>query len=69
LIADPILLGHPTIKAAPRYLGIEVDTAIEIAEKIDIQVRGALPSIADAVAAPVASPLAVVPMAASGIDR
>jgi hypothetical protein len=30
------LLGHTKIESAVRYLGIEVDDAIEIAEKIDI---------------------------------
>ncbi|WP_291173997.1 hypothetical protein [Hyphomicrobium sp.] len=31
-----LLLGHIKIEIAVRYLGIEVDDAIEIAEKIDI---------------------------------
>ena len=31
-----LLLGHSKIKSTVRYLGIEVDDAIEIAEKIDI---------------------------------
>ena len=30
------LLGHSKIESTVRYLGIEVDDAIEIAEKIDI---------------------------------
>jgi site-specific recombinase XerC len=30
------LLGHLNIESTVRYLGIEVDDAIEIAEKIDI---------------------------------
>jgi hypothetical protein len=30
------LLGHSGIEGAVRYLGIEIDDAIEIAEKIDI---------------------------------
>lgn len=30
------LLGHSKIESAVRYLGIEVDDVIEIAEKIDI---------------------------------
>ena len=30
------LVGHPKIESTVRYLGIEVDDAIEIAEKIDI---------------------------------
>jgi len=29
-------LGHTKIESTVRYLGIEVDDAIEIAEKIDI---------------------------------
>ena len=29
-------VGHPKIESTVRYLGIEVDDAIEIAEKIDI---------------------------------
>jgi hypothetical protein len=29
-------LGHSKIESTVRYLGIEVDDAIEIAEKIDI---------------------------------
>ena len=31
-----VLLGHTKIESTVRYLGIEVDDAIEIAEKIDI---------------------------------
>lgn len=31
-----LLLGHSKIEGPVRYLGIEVDDAIEIAEKIDI---------------------------------
>lgn len=31
-----LLLGHSKIASTVRYLGIEVDDAIEIAEKIDI---------------------------------
>jgi hypothetical protein len=30
------MLGHTKIESTVRYLGIEVDDAIEIAEKIDI---------------------------------
>jgi hypothetical protein len=30
------LLGHTKIESTVRYLGIEIDDAIEIAEKIDI---------------------------------
>ena len=36
LIAVQLLLGHSKIESTVRYLGIEVDDAIEIAEKIDI---------------------------------
>ena len=31
-----LLLGHTKIESTVRYLGIEVDDAIEIAEKLDI---------------------------------
>jgi len=31
-----LLLGHSNIASTVRYLGIEVDDAIEIAEKTDI---------------------------------
>ena len=34
--AVQLLLGHTRIESIVRYLGIEVDDAIEIAEKIDI---------------------------------
>ena len=32
-----LLLGHSKIESTVRYLGIEVDGAIKIAEKIDIR--------------------------------
>ena len=34
--AVQVLLGHSKIESTVRYLGIEVDDAIDIAEKIDI---------------------------------
>ena len=36
LRAVQLLLGHTKIESTVRYLSIEVDDAIEIAEKIDI---------------------------------
>jgi hypothetical protein len=36
LRAVQFLLGHTKFESTVRYLGIEVDDAIEIAEKIDI---------------------------------
>ena len=36
LRAVQLLLGHTKIESTVRYLGIEVDDSIEIAEKIDI---------------------------------
>jgi site-specific recombinase XerD len=36
LRAVQLLLGHARIESTVRYLGIEIDDAIEIAEKIDI---------------------------------
>jgi site-specific recombinase XerC len=36
LRAVQLLLGHTKLESTVRYLGIEVDDAIEIAEKIDI---------------------------------
>ena len=36
LRAVQLLLGHTKIESTVRYLGIEVDDDIEIAEKIDI---------------------------------
>lgn len=36
LHAVQLLLGHSKVESTVRYLGIEVDDAIEIAEKIDI---------------------------------
>ena len=36
LRAVQLLFGHGKIESTARYLGIEVDDALEIAEKIDI---------------------------------
>ena len=36
LRAVQLLLGHQKIESTVRYLGIEIDDAIEIAEKIDV---------------------------------
>jgi hypothetical protein len=34
---DSCLLGHTKIESTVRYLGIEIDDAIEIAVKVDIR--------------------------------
>jgi hypothetical protein len=39
-------LGHTKIESTVRYLGIEVDDAIEIAEKIDICSEGRVSAVA-----------------------
>jgi hypothetical protein len=36
LRAGQLLLGHSKIESTVRYLGIEVDDAIAIAEKVDV---------------------------------
>jgi integrase len=49
LRAVQLLLGHSKIESSVRYLGIEVDDAIEIAEKIDIKRIDGIPQSADVV--------------------
>jgi site-specific recombinase XerD len=34
--AVQLLLGHTKIESTVRYLGVEVDDALDIAEKVDI---------------------------------
>ena len=46
LRAVQLLFGHSKIESTVRYLGIDVDDAIEIAEKIDVP---AIPQQADVV--------------------
>lgn len=36
LRADQILLGHTKLESTVRYLGVEVDDAIRIAEQIEL---------------------------------
>jgi len=36
LRAVQLLLGHTKVESTVRYLGIEVDDALEIAEKVDV---------------------------------
>ena len=36
LRAVQLLLGHQKVESTVRYLGIEIDDTIEIAEKIDV---------------------------------
>ena len=40
LRAVQLLLGHTKIESTVRYLGIEVDDAIAIAEQVDVRARG-----------------------------
>jgi hypothetical protein len=35
-LAAQLLLGHTRIESTVRYLGVEVDDALEIAEKIEV---------------------------------
>lgn len=41
LRAVQLLLGHSKLESTVRYLGIEVDDALEISEQTEIQDRGA----------------------------
>jgi hypothetical protein len=35
-VPNQLLLGHTKIESTVRYLGIEIDDAIEIAEKVEV---------------------------------
>jgi hypothetical protein len=39
-----LLLGHTKIESTVRYLGIEVDDALAIAEQVDVWTTGAKPN-------------------------
>ena len=39
-----LLLGHTKIESTVRYLGIEVDDALAIAEQVDVRTTGAKPN-------------------------
>lgn len=69
LRAALIFLGHSKIKGTVRDLGIEVDDAIEIAEKIDICACDAIQLRPDMVGGGYRIADYTVPMPAIGIDR
>jgi hypothetical protein len=41
------LLGHTKVESTVRYLGIEVDAALAIAEQVDVSTTGATPGWID----------------------
>jgi integrase len=45
LRAVQLLLGHTKIESTVRYLGIEVDDALAVAEQIDVWTRAAVSSL------------------------
>jgi len=36
LVAVQLLLGHTKVESTVRYLGVEVDDALDIAEQVDV---------------------------------
>ena len=52
--AVQLLLGHSKIESTVRYLDIEIDDAIEIAEKIDIYYSSVRTKLATLSASPIA---------------
>jgi integrase len=62
LRAVQLLLGHTRLESTVRYLGIEVDDALNIAEQIDIwsSTTGSMPVVAYATATDIHQPLAMV---------
>ena len=61
LRAVQLLLGHTKLESTVRYLGIEVDDALNIAEQIDLQSSptGSMPVDAYAPAMDIDQPLAM----------